>query len=90
MEFVKSVTEFITEKRGLSDYHRRLFTVNNIGNFTRACDAAENSEDSPNPLNSDKLHVSGYGLKKLCVNIKFGLYRAFGMKPPRKQAPAEP
>ena len=41
----------------------------------------------PNRLLLD--HVSEYGLKKLCLNIKFGLYRAFGMKPPEKQAPAE-
>ena len=89
-DFIKEVTDFITEKRLANNYHHRLFTVNNTGNFSRALSAAESSDDSPKPLKSDNLHVSEYGLKKLCMNIKFGLYRAFGMKPPRKQAPAEP
>ena len=89
-EFVQELSEFISAKRRLSDYHRRLFSVNNTGNFNRAISAAASSTDSPNPLNPDQLHVSEYGLKKLCINLKFGLYRSFGMNPPKKQASPEP
>ncbi|KAL5258492.1 hypothetical protein ACHWQZ_G009106 [Mnemiopsis leidyi] len=89
-EFVRAVTEFITQKRQSDGTWRRLFTVNNLGSFNRALQRLESSEDSPNPLKSDKLHVSQYGLKKLCLNIKYGIYRAFSMKPPRKQASVEP
>ena len=89
-EFVQELSEFISTKRRLSDYHRRLFSVNNTGNFNRAISAAASSTDSPNPLNPDQLHVSEYGLKKLCINLKFGLYRSFGMNPPKKQASPEP
>lgn len=89
LEFNKSMTEFITSKRGLSDYYRRLFTVNNFSNFTKAIEASTQSDSNPNPLDVDNLHVSEYGLKKLCLNIKLGLYRAFGRKPPRKQTPIE-
>jgi hypothetical protein len=89
-QFVSGVTEFVTTKRSLSDYYRRLFTVNNTSHFSPALSAANSSEDCPNPLKSDQLHVSEYGMKKLCLNIKLGLYRAFGMKPPQKQASPEP
>ena len=89
-EFVQELSGFISTKRRLSDYHRRLFSVNNTGNFNRAISAAASSLDSPNPLNPDQLHVSEYGLKKLCINLKFGLYRSFGMNPPKKQASPEP
>ena len=90
-QFVSGVTEFVTTKRNLSDYHRRLFTVNNTSNFSRALTASNSSEDRPNPLKSDQLHVSEYGMKKLCLNIKLGLYRAFGMNAPQfKQASPVP
>ncbi|XP_063687229.1 uncharacterized protein LOC134820655 [Bolinopsis microptera] len=88
-QFVSEITQFVSAKRGLSDFYRRLYTVNNTGNFSRAISAAESSQDSPNPLKEDQLHVSEYGLKKLCLNIKLGLYRAFGMRSPRKQPPTE-
>ena len=77
------------EEYGFSDFYRRLYTVNNTGNFSRAISAAESSQDSPNPLKEDQLHVSEYGLKKLCLNIKLGLFRAFGMRSHRKQPPTE-
>ena len=86
-QFVSEITQFVSTKRELSDLYRRLFTVNNTGNFSRAISAAGSSEDSPNPLKEDQLHVSEYGLKKLCMNIKLGLYRAFGMRSYRKQPP---
>lgn len=88
-EFVSAITEFISEKRKSDGLWKRLFTVNNLGSFTRALEKLED-QNSPNPLKSDKLHVSEYGLKKLCLNIKYGVYRAFNMKPPRKQTSAEP
>ncbi|XP_063673894.1 uncharacterized protein LOC134811101 [Bolinopsis microptera] len=84
-QFVSEITQFVSTQRELSDLHRRLFTVNNTGNFSRAISAAGSSQDSPNPLKEDQLHVSEYGLKKLCVNIKLGLYRAFGMRSHRMQ-----
>ena len=89
-EFIRAVTEYITQKRQSEGIWKRLFTVNNLGSFERALQKFESSEDSPDPLKSDKLHVSEYGLKKLCLNIKYGIYRAFNMKPPRKQTSAEP
>jgi alkylated DNA repair dioxygenase AlkB len=89
-QFVSEVTKFVTAKRSLSDYHRRLYTITNTSSFERALSASRSSEDSPNPLKSDKLHVSEYGMKKLCINIKLGLYRAFGLRPPQKQATPEP
>ena len=88
-QFVSEITQFVSAKRGLSDFYRRLYTVNNTGNFSRAISAAESSQDSPNPLKEDQLHVSEYGLKKLCLNIKLGLFRAFGMRSHRKQPPTE-
>ena len=90
IEFVRSVTEFITQKRQSDGTWKRLFTVNNLGSFDRALQKLDSPEDSPNPLQADKLHVSDYGLKKLCLNMKYGIYRAFNMKPPRKQTSAEP
>ena len=87
--FVSEITQFVSTKREQSDLYRRLFTVNNTGNFSRAISAAGSSQDSPNPLKEDQLHVSEYGLKKLCLNIKLGLYRAFGMRSHRKQPPTE-
>ena len=90
VEFVRSVTEFITQKRQSDGTWKRLFTVNNLGSFDRALQKLDSSEDSPNPLQADKLHVSDYGLKKLCLNMKYGIYRAFNMKPPHKQTSAEP
>lgn len=89
-QFVAGITEFVTTKRSLSDYNRRLFTINNTSHFSRALTASNSSEDRPNPLKPDQLHVSEYGMKKLCLNIKFGLYRSFSMKAPRKQASPEP
>ena len=90
VEFVRSVTEFITQKRQSDGTWKRLFTVNNLGSFDRALQKLDSSEDSPNPLQADRLHVSDYGLKKLCLNMKYGIYRAFNMKPPRRQTSAEP
>ena len=89
-EYVRLVTEFITTARQSNSQWKRLFTVNNLASFTHALDKISSSPDSPDPLKPDKLHVSDYGLKKLCLNIKHGLYRSFGMKLPRRQAPAEP
>ena len=88
-EYVKQITEFITQTRQSNNAWRRLFTINNLGSFSKVLEDISSTPDSRNPLKEDKLHVSEYGLKKLCLNIKFGLYRAFGMKPPEKQAPAE-
>lgn len=88
-EFAHVLTEFVTAKRGLSDNHQRLFTVNNLTNFYAAIEAADQSDEKPNPLREDNLHVSEYGMKKLCLNIKLGLYRAFGMKQPTRQTPSE-
>ena len=89
-EFNKALTDFITLKRGLSDYYRRLYTVNNFSNFATAIEASTQSDSKPNPLiDHDNLHVSDYGLRKLCLNIKLGIYRAFGMKAPRKQTPTQ-
>ena len=88
-EYVKQITEFITQTRQSNNAWRRLFTINNLGSFSKVLENISSAPDSRNPLKEDKLHVSEYGLKKLCLNIKFGLYRAFGMKPPEKQAPAE-
>ena len=50
----------------------RLFTINNnnFRNYER--------DGKPNPLAGDGLHVNDYGIKKLCLNIKLGLQRAFG------------
>ena len=89
LEFGNILTEFISDKRKAHNNHKRLFTVNNYTSFLSAIRESENSEDKANPLNSDNLHVSEYGLKKLCLNIKYGIYRAFNMKPPMRQAPAE-
>ena len=88
-EYVKQITEFITQTRQSNNAWRRLFTINNLGSFSKVLENITSTPDSRNPLKEDKLHVSEYGLKKLCLNIKFGLYRAFGMKPPEKQTPAE-
>ena len=52
----------------------RLFTINNA-NFK-----TWESDGKPLPYKTDMLHINSYGLKKLCLNIKFGLYRSFGMK----------
>ena len=54
---------------------KRLFTVNNY-NFDNS---VSNNDNRPSLFNHDMLHVSNYGLKKLLLNIKFGLYRAFEM-----------
>ena len=86
-EYVKSVTDFITTKRKLSDYYRRLFTVNNHANFMKAIEVSEQSSDKCSPISGDHLHVSSYGLKKLCTNIKFGLYRSFGIRMLGSQTP---
>lgn len=89
-EYVKQVSEFITVTRQSDSTWRRLFTINNLGSFSKVIEKLSSSSNATSPLKEDQLHVSEYGLKKLCLNIKYGLYRAFGMKHPKKQAPAEP
>lgn len=87
--YVEKITHYITEKRKTSDLYRRLFTINNQTNFTRVIEESKTSNLKPSPISSDNLHVSPYGLKKLCTNIKFGLYRCFGIGMPRKQTPPQ-
>ena len=89
-DYVRLVTEFITSTRQSDNNWKRLYTVNNLASFNNALEKLGSSPDSPDPLQPDRLHVSEYGLKKLSLNIKHGLYRSFGLKVPRRQAPAEP
>lgn len=86
-KYVENITSFITEKRKLYDNHQRLFTVNNQSGFKRAIELSKNSGVKPSPIDIDNLHVSPYGLKKLCMNIKFGIYRSFGIRLLGRQAP---
>ncbi|KAL5263170.1 hypothetical protein ACHWQZ_G008545 [Mnemiopsis leidyi] len=89
-DYVKLITEFITSTRQSDNNWRRLYTVNNLASFNHALEKLNSSPDSPDPLKPDKLHVSEYGLKKLSLNIKYGLYRSFGLNLPRRQAPVGP
>ena len=58
---------------------RRLFTVSN-SNFK-----TYERDDKPLPYQEyDMLHLSTYGLKKICTDMKFGLYIAFNLNPPVK------
>lgn len=83
LEYVKSVSDFITEKRSIDNNFDRLFTLNNHAIFLRLFEKSEESDrESCNPLTSDLLHLNTYGMKKLCTSIKFGLYRSFGMRAP--------
>ena len=91
-QYIKSVSEFITEKRGIANNFNRLFTLNNHSCFLKVIESFEKTDDitsSSNPLEDDVLHLSPYGVKKLCTNIKFSLYRTFGTRVPVKRAPAE-
>ena len=88
-EFNKSVSDFITNMRQTKDYNRRLFTANNLASFNRAIEVSRNNSEKPNPLQSDNIHVSEYGFKKLCLNIKSGLYRSFGLSTKRVQPQPE-
>ena len=40
-------------------------------------------------LCDDKLHLSTHVIKKLCSNIKYGLYRCFNIKPHSQQKPPQ-
>ena len=73
--FNKFVNDFITtlRARNTDNSQDRLFTVNN-NNFR-----TYERDDKPNPLAGDGLHVNDYGIKKLCLNVKLGLQRAFGI-----------
>ena len=69
---------WISNTRGSRSYmaDKRLFTVNNasFGTYER--------DSKPLPFSThDMLHVNSYGLKKLCLNIKLGLFRAFNITP---------
>lgn len=83
--YVNSISEFITETRGIGNNFRRVFTVNNHTNFLNVMNESENSGEKKNPLKDDCLHVNDYGVRKLCTNIKHGLYRAFGLRSPSRQ-----
>jgi hypothetical protein len=90
-EYVRRVSEFIdsTRSRGSEKNHLRLFTVNNQRSFLRAIDLSQQEEGSTykSPIGIDNLHLNEYGIRKLCSNIKFTLYRAFGMKQPIRTSP---
>ena len=75
-KFNEDMNNWITGRRNtnLSDCRRRLFTINN-SNFSNC-----KSDGRPCPYNADMLHLNNYGLKKLAINMKFGVYRAFGWK----------
>ena len=62
-----------TRDSNMNNAKSRQFTVNN-SNFR-----PEYSEGKPCPFNKDMLHLNEYGLKKLCLNMKYGLYRAFNI-----------
>ena len=88
-EYVSRVSAFIdsTRSRGSENNHLRLFTVNNQRSFLRAIDLSHQEEGYKSPIGTDNLHLNDYGIRKLCSNIKFTLYRAFGMKQPMRTSP---
>ena len=76
-QFNKDINEWVSgmRSRDLHQANSRLFTIDNT-NFDKYI-----SENRPCPYSKhDMLHVNDYGLKKLSLNIKFGMYRAFGHK----------
>ena len=83
--FSKQITDFITTKRKTDGNHRRIFTINNQSSFLKAIDLSVKSDIKCSPLQNDALHCSEYGVKKLCTNIKYGIYRSFGMRHPVRQ-----
>ena len=75
--FNRDLNEWISETRSSDLYNAksRLYTISNT-NFDKYLD-----DNRPCPYSShDMLHINDYGLKKLSLNIKFGMYRAFGHK----------
>jgi len=88
-EFNECISAFITDTRLNKDYHRRLFTVSHLASFNRAIEVSCNNGEKPNPIQRDNIHVSDYGFKKLCLNIKSGLYRSFGISTRRVQTQPE-
>ena len=75
--FNDDVSSWISETRnsGQGDYRQRLYTIDNR-NFKRL----GTGDNKACPYQDDMLHLNNYGLKKLSVNMKFGVYRAFGWK----------
>ena len=88
-EFNESISAFITDTRLHKDYNRRLFTASHIASFNRAIEVSKNNREKPSPIECDNIHVSDYGFKKLCLNIKSGLYRSFGISTRRVQTQPE-
>ena len=74
--FNKDMNNWVSERRNtnLSDARMRLYTINN-SNFGKF-----ESDGSACPFKADMLHLNDYGLRKLAINMKFGVYRAFGWK----------
>ena len=74
-QFNQDMNDWICGNRdsNLQNSRRRLYTINNR-NFS------DNSPGKMCPFSTDMLHVNSYGLKKLIINMKFGVYRAFGWK----------
>ena len=72
--FNEDLNTWISDTRNtkIHNAHRRLFTIDN-----RSFRSFE-GDTRPTPFENDGLHINSYGLKKLCSNIKFGLFRAFG------------
>ena len=91
LDYCNAVTDVITELRGENNYYNRLFTLSNHSNFLKTIDEQETvvGEEKTKVLSTDLLHLSSFGVKKLCSNIKFGLFRCFGKRFPRMQIPEE-
>ena len=77
-QFNNTLNKWIYDRRNTSsDIRGRLFVINNIS--FKTCKQI----GKPCPFKSDMLHVNEYGFKKLCLNIKYGIFNAFRIPIPQ-------
>ena len=77
-QFNNALNKWIYNRRDQSsDIRGKLFVINNIS--FKTCKEI----GKPCPYKEDMLHVNEYGFKKLCLNIKYGIFNAFRIPIPQ-------